>query len=392
MRLLLLTTEFPPGPGGIGTHAYQLAQHLTQLGWYVTVISPQDYISEADIQEFNRKQSYSIVHLNHSTSFVTKGLSRLKVVHAWMHHHKPHVMLASGSRAVWLAALLADWHNTSWGAIGHGSEFAMPTYWENMLTKWAYERADSVVCVSEYTRSRMLEAGITPKKETVITNGADADQFYPLELKLTAAFRQQFGLTNAFILLTVGNVTERKGQDIVIQALPYVLEKIPDVHYLIVGLPTQRENFTKLAKQLGVAARVHFLGHIDARTLLQAYNACDIFVMTSRHAQNGDFEGYGIAVVEAALCGKPAVVSHGAGLEEAICANKTGLLVKEADSQDTARAILHLLQNKITRDQMGKQARKRALHEQTWEQKCITYDVLLRQMITTIPPNRDLQL
>ncbi len=72
-------------------------------------------------------------------------------------------------------------------------------------------------------------------------------------------------------------------------------------------------------------------------------SVADVFVMTSRHANDGDFEGYGIAVIEAALCGTPAVVSDNAGLVEAISPGTTGLTVPPDDPAATSNAILSLL-------------------------------------------------
>ena len=70
---------------------------------------------------------------------------------------------------------------------------------------------------------------------------------------------------------------------------------------------------------------MHFLGRLESESLVKYVNACDLFMMTSRHTSTGDFEGYGIAVVEAAFCGKPAVVSRNSGLAEAIVDGGPGL-------------------------------------------------------------------
>src|SRR5205823_4374587 len=100
---------------------------------------------------------------------------------------------------------------------------------------------------------------------------------------------------------------ERKGQDNVIRALPAILRRIPNAHYYMVGLPTLREPLEQLASEIGVCDNVHFVGRAETADVVRWLNACDLFVMTSRTTANGDCEGFGIAVVEAALCGKPAV-------------------------------------------------------------------------------------
>jgi phosphatidylinositol alpha-1,6-mannosyltransferase len=154
-----------------------------------------------------------------------------------------------------------------------------------------------------------------------------------------------------------------------------------DVHYLMAGLPTKEPEFGALARELGVAERVHFLGRVDTARLVRLLNVCDLFVMTSRHDAQGDFEGYGIAVVEAALCGRPAVVTGNSGLAEAIEDGTTGLCVPENDVDATAAAIQDLLRDPVRRRAMGAAARARALSEQTWDRRVGEYDDVLRALV-----------
>jgi phosphatidylinositol alpha-1,6-mannosyltransferase len=152
----------------------------------------------------------------------------------------------------------------------------------------------------------------------------------------------------------------------------------PEVHYLMVGLATEREAFHSLARTLGVAERVHFLGAVPLPTLVEAYNACDVHVMASRHARDGDFEGFGIAVVEAALCGKPSVVSGSCGLEEAIVPNQTGLVAPKEDTAATAATLARLLHNRKELERLGRKAREYALANQTWSQSAAAYEEVLQ--------------
>ena len=380
MRLLLFSTEFPPGPGGIGTHAYQLAHQLTRLGWQVLVLSPQDYASNEEIKAFNQAQPFGVARLRHLPGAPFEAVYRLALLFIVVSREQPDVILASGERAAWLTALFTRYKSLPWSAMFHGVLHAKN--WERSLTRWAFHHADTVISVSEYSQLRLRDLGIYSEKEVVIPNGADDDTFHTLEEQEVRDFCSLLGISGSHILLTVGSVTERKGQDVVIRALPHILAEFPDTVYLIAGLPKRQELLADLAESLGVSGHVHFLGRVDTPTLLKAYNACDVFVMTSRHSQDGEFEGYGIAVLEAALCGKPAVVTKNSGLAEAVAEGQTGLLVPEEDPQATARAILKLLHDRSLRSQLGRCARERALSEQTWSKRVVIYDRLLQQLVT----------
>jgi phosphatidylinositol alpha-1,6-mannosyltransferase len=225
----------------------------------------------------------------------------------------------------------------------------------------------------------------------VIPNGANAERFRLLPAEDALAFRQERKLGDATLLVTVGSVHERKGQDVVIRALPRVLRDIPNVHYLIVGMPYEQARFAEIARECGVGSRVHFLGAVDHDELVRALNAADVFVMASKHTSAGDFEGFGIAVLEAALCGCPAVVSSQSGVVEAIRAGETGLVADMGDPVSTADRLIELLANPATRDAMGRRAREHALAG-TWEIRGQQYDAMLRTILGISPASHDARM
>jgi phosphatidylinositol alpha-1,6-mannosyltransferase len=378
VNILILSTEFPPGPGGIGAHAFALAYGFQKLGHAVTVHTSQDFAPREEIVEFNSSQPFAVFSLRRSRySFHTvlrAGREFRKAIRA--RHFD--LVIASGARSLWLGFLIGSPASFPWVALGHGSEFATSTRWRCLLTHLACERANLVVCVSHYTLKRLLSTGTRPRRTEVIPNGADSQCFYPRKNDAVASLRRQLGVSGK-LLLTVGNVNERKGQDVVIRALPRLIEQLGDVDYAIVGLPTHKERLTQMARRLEVEDRVHFLGRIDKDKLADAYNSCDLFLMTSRHSTGGDFEGYGIAVIEAALCGKAAIVTGGSGLEEAVVHRKTGLVVPEDDPEATALAVIELFTNIPFLDRLEEQARARALEK-------LTSDHMVRSYMRAVEP------
>jgi phosphatidylinositol alpha-1,6-mannosyltransferase len=338
----------------------------------VTAATPQDYAPREEIEAFNARQPFRVVRLRHIPGPPFEALYRYLTVARIIREWQPDVMLATGERSVWLAPYLARIRGTPWVAVGHGTEFGTPQRWRRALNEAAFGLANVVVCPSEYTRSRMHAAGIQGRRERVIQNGADPGVF-----RLVPAKSESRAMRT---LLTVGNVTERKGQEVVIRALP----SLPGVRYEMIGLPTRAAELSALARELGVADRIEFVGRAPQDELVRRLNACDLFVMTSRNTADGDFEGYGIAVIEAALCGKAAVVSEGSGLGEAIVAGETGVLVREDDPPDTARAIAELLADPARLRRMGVAARERAEKEQTWAQRALRYQEVLREAMRPV--------
>jgi len=383
VKLLLLSSEFPPGPGGIGTHAHAIADELHRSGWSVHVVSPQDYVQQDEAAAFRSSSAVEITPIPRRGPLLLRLLSRLRLVRAAV-RRQPDVVLASGLTSVWLAALCC--RRCPWVAVGHGTEFVSPSRLQSRLNRWAFARAAIVICVSGYTASRLLDARIRPRRLVIIPNGAEDRRFRP-DPEAGRRFRASHGLEGIPLVLTVGNVTERKGQDVVVRALA----ERPDVaaaHYLVVGLPTRAAAIQELAEELGVAERVHLVGRLDATELAAAYNAADVFAMTSRRVVAGDVEGYGIAVVEAALCGKPSVVSGDSGLAEAVEDGATGLVVPQEDARATADALATLLADTDLCKRTGGAALRRAREELTWPALAERYADLLRN--ATRPPARRL--
>ena len=377
MKVLVVSNEFPPGPGGIGTHAHELSREGSRRGWQVTVVTNQDYVDADEAAEFRRRSELEIVPTLREERAVVGVAKRVWAIDRAL-RDGPDVAIATGMTSVWALALLAG--RTPWVAIGHGTEFVTPSRWRQRVNRWAFGRADAVVCVSGYTADRLVAAGIRPQRLVVVPNGADHERFAPDPAE-GARFRQAHGLDGLPLILTVGNVTERKGQDVVVRALALGRGELRRAHYVIGGLPTRAAEIERLAEDLGVADRVHLLGRLPAEDLAAAYDAADVFAMTSRQVAAGDVEGYGIAVVEAALCGAPAVVTRDSGLAEAVLDGSTGLVVPQDDAAATAEALEALLDDDAMRAAMGARARERAAGELTWRRLSERYDEVLRDAV-----------
>lgn len=380
MRILMISSEFPPGPGGIGTHAFQLAQQLHRRGHELTVLTAQHYATAAELAEFNRRQPFAIAPFRDLPSPPLKAWGRYGSMRRQLRRLKPDIVVATGKRAVWIAAAAMRDQTAPWIAVGHGTEFGVRSVWERKLVVASFGRATAVICVSQFTAAQMRACGVRPRAIQVIPNGADSGMFRVLPSAEVEQYRRSLGFGRDRLLLTVGHVSERKGQEVVIRAMPRILQRYPDTRYLMAGLPTERPRLEQIATSLGVQDRVHFLGRVSSGDLVRLMNCCDLFLMTSRTTESGDCEGFGIAAVEAALCGKASVVSRTSGLAEAVRHNQTGLCVPEGDPGAVADAVVALFGDEAWLRSLATAARQRALAEQTWDHRIEEYETLLCQL------------
>lgn len=194
----------------------------------------------------------------------------------------------------------------------------------------AAEGASGLLAVSDAMRGEMAEIGIDANKVRVHYTGIDTARFHPAD---RGAARNALGFGPGPIIATVGALIPRKGQALVIEALP----KLPGVTYMLAGAGDSEAEYLTQAARLGVADRVCFLGPVANAALPQLYRAADAIVMPSVS------EGLANAWVEALACGTPIVISSAGGAAELVTSPVAGHIVER-----TPEAIAHAVRDLIT--------------------------------------------
>lgn len=193
------------------------------------------------------------------------------------------------------------------------------------LIRWAGKRATAMITVCEALRKSMMDLGIDGQRITTLRNGVDLERFRPVD---RTAQREALGL-KVFTLLSVGYLIPRKGHDLIIEALPM----LPDVRLLIAGDGPELANLTHLAKRLGVAGRVTFLGSLPQTELRNYYGAVDALVLASSR------EGWANVLLESMACGTPVVASDVWGTPEVVAAPEAGVLMPSRTPEGIAQAV-----------------------------------------------------
>jgi glycosyltransferase involved in cell wall biosynthesis len=192
----------------------------------------------------------------------------------------------------------------------------------------AAESAAAVIAVSQALKDTLVALGVDPQKITVLRNGVDLELFAPLD---RAAMREKLGLTGP-VWLTVGHLVELKGVHIAIAALA----RVPDVTLLIAGHGPEEHKLRDQVTQLGLQARVRFLGAIAHAQLCEYYNAADALIHASSR------EGMPNVVLEAMACGTPVVAAPFASASEVLDAPAAGEIAAERSAAGIAAAWLRL--------------------------------------------------
>ena len=229
-----------------------------------------------------------------------------------------------------------------------------------ILLKKSYKEAKEIIVPSQFTRDKIKEYANENYNISIIHNGVNFNKFEnkPDIKDLEEKYK------NNKILVTVGGLIPRKGQDLIIKALPKIKIKYPDIKYLIVGGGRQESFLKQLAKDYNVEDNVELLGRVSDKELIEYYHLCDIYVHTPR-VINLSFEGFGIVYLEVSACNKPIVASDAGGIRDAVVDGKTGLIAKDENIDDIADKINYLLSNEGLRRKMGEDGKQYA-REHDW--------------------------
>ncbi len=334
-KILFLSTEFPPQPGGIGNHAHYLALALYKEGKQITVIADRRSFDGKPEKEFDTLLPFNVLRIKRKKfiflSYFDRFLKALKLIKS------VDTVIASGKFSLWLVFFLKLFYNKKFIAIIHGSEVLLPNKIFRKFTDSCLKGFDKIITVSNFTKSLIKELDL--KNVYVVPNG------FTMSEKKSVYFLEQ--KPKNLNLITVGNVTRRKGQHNVVRALPLLKESYPGLLYHIVGIPTEKENIENLAKELGVLDLVIFHGKVSEEEKWELLFSSSIFVMLSEATSEGDVEGFGIAILEANALGIPAIGSIGCGIEDAIDHGNSGLLVNAQDPTEVLQAVVKI-NNSIT--------------------------------------------
>ena len=348
-KTLLLTENFPPKEGGSGRWFWELYSRL-----------PNDKVlivanDTPEGREFDNTHELDIVRIElESTEWglaSTKGLGFYwetirKVLKLIKEHDIKEVHCGRVIPEGVIARALKLLAGARYNCFVHGEdvETAATSREHSLLVKNVCKNASMLICNSENTANIVRKLGFdSGSKCEVLHPGVDTSRFEVAAPD--TSFRQQMGWSGKRVLLTVGRLQRRKGQDFLIKSMPALLKEFPDLFYAVVGRGECYDELISLVDQHKLHDNVCVYPDMDDEALIKCYQQCDIFILPNRTIDN-DIEGFGMVLVEAQVCGKPVIAGDSGGTRETMNIGKTGHIIDCSSTENLLNGLSPILRNR----------------------------------------------
>ena len=365
-KILCITNDFGPRAGGIETFVIGLIERLPKNSVIVYTSSQEnsapfdkDWLEKFGVRVIRDKSKVLLPSFRVGRA-VRQLLRAESITTVFFGAAAPLGLLSQGLRRAGATKIVA---------LTHGHEVWWSKIWP---FSWAMRRigngTDHLTYLGDYTKSQISRALSTKAARSMvkIAPGIDTDHFAPQAS--ASSLRAQRGLADKKVIVSVGRLVHRKGQDTLIESLPAILSEVPDAHLVFIGEGPYKDYLVKRANELGIDDAITFIGRIHYAELPRYICIGDIFAMPSRSRLAGlEVEGLGIVYLEASACGLAVIGGKSGGAPDAVLEGETGFAVDGTSPQEVANAAIKLLLDPTRAQAMGERGRQWIIDEWRWE-------------------------
>ena len=364
--VLCITNDFGPRAGGIETFVIGLVERMPH-GSVVIYTSQQGDTSEYDHRwlteygvEVIRDKSKILLPSFRVGRAVRNLVATRGIKNVFFGAAAPLALLAHGLRKAGATRIVA---------LTHGHEVWWAKVWPfTIAIRRIGNAVDILTYLGDFTKNAISRSlSRTAQASMVrIAPGIDTSHFAPVSD--AQQLKKELELDQKRVIVSVGRLVHRKGQDTLVEALPSILKEFPEAHLLFVGVGPHLEYIHKRAIQLGVLNNISFVGRVQYDELPRFICVGEIFAMPSRSRLAGlEVEGLGIVYLEASACGLPVVGGRSGGAPDALLEGETGYAVDGLKPVDVAAAVIKLLNDPDSAAAMGRRGREWIIQEWEWQ-------------------------
>lgn len=344
MRNKIKVLHVAQAAGGVDRYLQMLIKYLDKDEFENIVVLSQDY----------KKSDYDGLASAFEQIEMTRaiGINDLKAivkVRYFIKKYRPDIVYAHSSKAGAIARVADIGINNYCVYNPHGWAFNMRCSAKKkaiytMIEKIVAPFCDKIICISDAEKQSALDKKICKEdKLQVIFNGVDIEAYE--NGAHGAVKRQDLNIPeDAFVVGMVGRISQQKAPDVFVKMAKQVKDEIPNAHFIIVGNGNQEAEIRRYAEDNGFSDSLHITGWVD--NPMSYVELFDVACLLSR------WEGFGLALPEYMMAGKPIVASRVDAIPNIIRDGENGLLVGADDATGASNAVLRIYQEDGLKDRL----------------------------------------
>lgn len=275
---------------------------------------------------------------------------RFDLIHA-------HWLIPQGLIAV--LGIMLSGKKTPLICTSHGGDlFALKGKWLELIKRRVMDSSAALTVVSQAMKKTVVDMGVSPSKVGVIPMGVDLKGLFIHDTSVQRKTEE---------LIFVGRLVEKKGVHFLLEAMPIVLKKHPNVRLTLAGSGPMEQELRQQTQSLRLSDRVTFLGAVSQTKLPDLYRTATLAIFPFVVAKSGDQEGFGLVQVEAMGCACPVIAGDLPAIHDIIVHEKTGLIVESGNAQALADSIIRMLDDPDLRFRLARNGRERVVARFDWE-------------------------
>ena len=366
MKIALVSDWYYPKTGGVATHIRDLALHLRSRGHEVMIVTNNCGVHEDKQLNEEEVSIYRVSGLTDPLLSINLSPYASRELRNFLSEENPDIFHAHHAfTPLSLRGMaVANEENFRTVLTTHSISIAYDSpVWDIFnqafpVLGWFIDKADRIIAVSNAAKAFISH--FTQKEVVVIPNGVDSKKFHPNWNR--ERLREELGIEEEHIILSVGRISYRKGIHVLLNAMKILTEEVDDIRLIIIGEGEMSLFLRTQARLLDIEDRVSFMGYVPSQQLPKFFGVTDIFVLPSITA-----EAFGIVLLEAMASGKPIVATNVGGIPEVVESSKSGILVGPGDEYALAKVIFSLLKDENLRNELGKNGRKAVEKRYSWD-------------------------
>ena len=353
--ILILTQCFPSRLGGIESLVSNLALGLARKEKVIVYADSHHIVDDAIFD--NKHKSQITVKRVGGIKFLRRRKKIIKIK-PYIESKQVKLVIGDSWKSLELGIDYLNLNNVPTVCLAHGNEFLSKNSSKIKKIKNILQKISLVVANSQYTLNLVKNLNIS---------GIKIDYVYPGATDLRNKNSTKIpNIKGDPTILTLARIEKRKGHSYVIDCVKKLLNKYPNIKYIIAGEGPEKKTLERMVLDNNLSKNIIFVGKVNNSQKKFIFEKTDLMIMpTIDKSEENSIEGFGIAYLEAAFFSIPSIASNVGGTSEAVINDLTGIIIDNIDA--LYDAILNLLDNNSKKIRFGKAAKERALRDFNWK-------------------------